>query len=347
MVKSKKMSNIELLRILLFLMVICIHSTSVGLVVENGFTFWNTNYKYAMYMRIFSNCAIMVFVLISGFLLGKKEISLRKYWAKILSPFLLYLPMILFGYYFIIMQHDILQIVDDFFKFGGYFYHLWYIVVLLLFSLFIPYVNKILNAINQKQHFKLSIICIAATSFTFTIKNYFSYDMFSILASDRLALFFCLYIVGAYIGKYGIKLNRYIAILGYLAFVTAIYSYAYKSKLKLVEIPFLNYSDLTCILMAICLFTFFVKLNFSNKFINFIGDKTYGAYIIHVIYLSLLQKHFTLFKYFQINNYFLYDIAYIFIIFTLSILTETARQGVIQLYKSFKQKSNVGVTSGH
>ncbi|OCT11123.1 hypothetical protein A8709_05390 [Paenibacillus pectinilyticus] len=339
--KSRK-SNIELLRIVLFYLVICIHVTSVGLSIQDTYTFWGFNYSYAMFMRIFSNIAVNCFVLITGYLLAQKNVSVKKYLTNIFAPFILYIPM--YGQlYWSQGQHNPIVMIKDFCSGVGHFYHLWYIIVLCFFSFLVPYLNKLINVINRKQHLILTLILIGYASFAASFISITGLGLFQILSGNRIILFTCLYMIGAYLNKYGFKFNKYYAVTLYILIVACITFIAYLNQLKLSDLRIMDYSNIVFILLSILLFIFFIQINIENKIINYIGKLTFGAYIIHVYYITVLQKNLPFVAMLKKPNYFLYDISYILMVFVFSIFTESVRYHLGKFFIRFYLQLNTHI----
>jgi surface polysaccharide O-acyltransferase-like enzyme len=336
-VKTRK-SNIELLRIVLFLMVICIHVTSFGLVIEDTYTFWGFNYSYAMFMRISSNIAVNCFVLTTGYLLAQKDVNVKKYLTNIIAPFILYIPMYIYLYWSL-GQHDLIVLIKDFCSGVGQFYHLWYIIVLCFFSFSIPYLNKLIAVISRKQHIILTIILIGYSSFSVSLNSFTGLGYFQILSGNRLILFTCLYIIGAYFSRYGLNFNKYYAISLYLLIVVSITCFGYMKQYKLTDLRIMDdYSNIIFILLSLLFFMFFLLLNFESKLINHIGQLTFGAYIIHVYYITTLQKYLPLNAMLKKPTYFLYDISFVLLVFAFSILTESVRHHFAKYCYKFLMK---------
>lgn len=328
-------SNIELLRVVLFLMVVSIHVTTVGLVIDNGgMQYGSFPYYYASMMRLFVNPAVIGFVLISGFLMVNKDVDVKKYLKKIGAPFLVYFPILLLFDYTMVqgnVLNKISTVYADLVSVVGVFYHLWFIVVLAALGLLIPYINKLLSYCSKKQHLLLLFLLTFISTVNITSSLFLKKQLLGgFLGSDsRLFLFITIYIIGAYFGRYGMNIKKQIALLIYITIPISIFMYcafnSYASVLKYVELayPFV-------ILQGVCLFLFFVQLEFNSKIINYFGSLVYGSYIIHVFYIAFLQKFLPFTTFFASKYYFLIDLSFILIVVVASFITEIVR---INLYK--------------
>ena len=184
----------------------------------------------------------------------------------------------------------------------------WYVNCYLLTYIFSPYLNILINKINQKQFKKLILVLFVIFSLIGTltigtvIPNY---------AGGRCILaFVLLYFVGAYLRIYPIeesnifmnykeKLKKYIFLLIYIFLSLVIMLFKYASinislygniYFEISEIfKFIAESFLSplVIISAISYFLFFKNMTFSSKVINFIGGTTFGIYLLHEnIYIS-------------------------------------------------------------
>lgn len=322
-------SNIELLRLILFLMVVSIHVTTEGLVAKTGgYIIGSMSWYYASLMRLFVAPAVLGFILISGYLMINKNFDFRKYLGKIIAPFLIYFPLLflfdcstIYGDIFV----KIFLALNHFIYLTGAFYHLWYIVVLIIFAVFIPYINKLFSYCSKKQHGRMILLLLFTSSINSTTLLFADKLLFDGLlgSSSRILLFATLYIVGAYIGKYEIKFKKYIYLLGFMVIPVLTYSYCVlygKSILNYIEL-----SSLFILLQGIFLFLFFIKLELNSKLVNYIGGLVYGGYIVHVLFISFLQRLFPLAAYYNTKYYFLIDWIFILLVVVLSIIAESIR----------------------
>lgn len=333
-------SNIELLRVVLFLMVVSIHVTTYGLVlVTGGYEAESLSWFYASFMRLLVAPAVIGFILITGFLMVNKNFEARKYIKKLSIPFLIYFPVLLLFDYSTIYG-DILSritfVFNDVFSLVGAFYHLWYIVVLIILALFIPYINKLLLYCSKKQHLQLVILLLVISTINSTISLFSTHQFFTGLlgVGSRIFLFIAIYVSGAYFGKHEIKIKKKTSLLGFITIPLFIFLYCvfYSKKTTL---SYAEISSIFIVLQGIFLFLFFIKLEINNKFINNMGGLVYGGYIIHVFFISFLQKFLPFTTFYNDRYYFLIDLFFIFLVVGLSLMTEFIRMRAYVILKPF------------
>jgi peptidoglycan/LPS O-acetylase OafA/YrhL len=130
--------------------------------------------------------------------------------------------------------------------------------------------------------------------------------------------------VGAYFGKYEIKIKKHLLILGYALIPSLIFFYCVLSSQESV-LKYIEYSYLSVVLQGMLLFLFFIKLELKSKIINYLGSLVYGGYIIHVLFISILQKVFPFTTFFNSNYYPIIDLLFIFFVLVASFLMEIIR----------------------
>ena len=327
---NEKKDSIELLRIVLFAMVIVIHVTGVGInTSEMGLIFGEANWNYAIAMRTLSSVAVGTFILITGYFMVEKE-NMKGKIKKLLEPFILYLP--LYCMLNIHIEKNITSGITKTIEYGinlnGNLHHLWYIVVLCMMYLIIPFVNKTLKKCNKIQHGIIAILMLLITILIYYWK------LPPIMFSNRILLFLTLYILGGYIAKHGTIVPKYLSVISFciLIMLTTIKILSIKEvEAQLIMFnQIVEYNSIWTILGTILIFNYFIQLNIKCKLIGFIGSMTYGAYIVHVFYICLLQYFIPFLNYTKSQYYFVYDLVFIFAVFVCSILTEALRKKIFR-----------------
>ena len=174
--------------------------------------------------------------------------------------------------------------------------NVWFVPTYVVFYALHPLFNKIINNINQKQHFRI-LYC-----------SFFFFGLFEILfitafKPGELVYFSIIYFLVAYLKKYkqefmsdrkknlkwlGILSAIFVGLMAINAIIS-LTSNAYKNYPRLdtwlspIFIPFL-----------ICLFNVFNNMKFSNKYINYFASCSLFVYCFHENHLvrSLLRPKF-------------------------------------------------------
>jgi hypothetical protein len=187
------------------------------------------------------------------------------------------------------------------FAFGMY----WYFTAYFCMFFFIPFMNYFINTASKALAGKLVLSIIILFSILPTI---FANDMFKTDGGYSVYWLSMMYIIGAYIKKYGLnsKIKPRISLLGY--FIFNIITWGCKLILDIMSdkgfnTPYssnilVNYTSPTIVGAAIMLLLYCSNINFSNvwrKIISFFAPVSFGVYLIHVeplIWTNLFKGHF-------------------------------------------------------
>lgn len=334
----ERKSNFELLRIILFFMVVIIHVTGVGLGTKT-INFNSFNWHYANILESFSRGAVNGFILITGFFMCNKEINIKSNLKKLILPVLFYLIF----YFYLIFENNknvaetVKSMIITLSNSTGHFHHFWYLQTLVALIFLMPFINRLLSNLSKKEHFSLIIVLFILTIGFTSINTYIREGTFNpLLFTSRVSLFAFLYIIGAYIQLYKSKITKTVALLGYIACssmvagLTYLYNINYLNKTKTYQFITNAYEYDTALVFfaAVSIFIIFAKLDFSSKIINYISKYTYGAYIIHNFYIVFLQRYFSVFAYTNKKYYFILDFCYVILVGISSLLTEGVRQAI-------------------
>lgn len=317
-------SNIELMRILLFVMVVCIHVCSPFL--NSNHIVSDLSWQFTNLIDGFSRVSVNGFVIISCYFLYTRRNTAKSRLKSLLIPLCFYLIPYLFLYIkdssniwaFYYLFKDLL---DN----QTYLYHLWYLQVLLIIHLLADYFNLLIDNLDKAKHKSLIVILLVFSSFIPTICYLVDYQFVDTsLFSSRLTLFITLYFIGAYINKYNLSFNRFKLFISFMiaeiAVVLFTFIYNYKTSpiilalnLRGIELSypfpgfigaFYDFNNIVIILASVTLFLFFRSLDFKSKAINYISKKTYGAYILHIFWINILSEIYYL------NPYVYYGTIY-------------------------------------
>lgn len=296
---------IDLLRIIATFLVIAVHVSGFGLKYTeiNTFNWQCLNFYYSI-----TSCGVPLFVMISGifFLNPSKNISIKKIYSKyilrIVIAFIFWSAFYAFGnnIHFIINK-DLSGFLYSFFKafIVGHF-HLWFLYMMIGIYIIVPFLKVIAKSKELCEYFiLLSFLFVSIIPFIQKIP----FLNFTIAVTDKMNLNFVLGFVGYYIAGYYFttyeikkKIKIIIYIMAIISWLLSIFATSYISIINNKHDMEL-YSNLNAntILVSIALFIFFKdhfrKLNFTQKqsqlIIN-ISKYTFGIYLIHVFYVSIL-----------------------------------------------------------
>lgn len=292
--KTKRNSNVELLRIFSMILIVLGHTF--------GTRFEGTNQPTTVFLEyvVFASWAILgvdLFVIISAWFLCEQKFKTSRI-VSVLFEALCYILAFDIAYAVIILYKTrsvpfaIRQAV--LFLFDGVFsqYH-WFVGAYIIMCFASPLINRLIQAIDRQLLKVIIIIGTAAVIYqNFTGAGYYSFFADS-------ANFIYIYLLVGYIKKYGFEFKKPLflsiiitagMIIGNIAlrFIKNddISHYAY----KLIEVTVANtkrYSPLI-ILLALCIFMFVIRIKERHSnFVNLVAGTTFGIYLFHETYIPV------------------------------------------------------------
>lgn len=350
-------SNFELMRIISMFFIVIYHM----LVVSGGQLINHTSGFTQMFCELLSLMIIVhvnSFVLISGYFQYNRKTSFKKVSNLI--------GMALFYSIIIALIFDITGLTNiDFLGFVKVFSplefpNLWFLVMYIALYLLAPYINILIEKLNQKEHRKLLILSFVMFSVipTITYQNTFRNDGFTLIH------FIFLYILGAYLKKYPIsenihfknysrkkKLVIFSSLFIFFGIVNYLFFFFSKSVLEMHPGTFITYvcnaikdtsylySNPLVVIGSVCYFLIFENFNFKSKIINYISNSVFAIYIItenpYILYrlyywIGINTKKGIIFEGFDIViKMFIWSL----IIFVACITIECIRKEIIKLIK--------------
>ena len=278
-------SNLELFRIITMLVIVAHHY-----VVNSGVSGTISDQGILSFNRIFlllfgwgGKTGINCFVLITGYFMCKSKTSARKFLKLILwmefYKVIFYLIFTLTGYQAFSIKtiiYSLLPITSVSNDFGSAY---------LVFYLFIPFLNILVQAMDKKKHLTLVALCVSVYTIFATLR-------FSV-AFNYVTWFCVIYLIGSYIRMYperwfdNNKIWGAATVLSLLASWSSVIGMALltlklKGEIKQVYFFVADSNKAFALLTAVCAFMFFknLKINY-NKFINAFAASAFGVLLIH------------------------------------------------------------------
>lgn len=273
---EKRQQNFELLRIIAMFMIVVSHVIT-HYVMKADMEISGVNDFLLSLLRAVIYVCVNVYIIITGyFSVNSKQLKIKKIMNVALLPGFISAILLMVLMVFGVIDFDVWRIVGKLFATlrGEY----WFISTYFALSLFIPFLNKIIHTISQKefQHF-LFLLTSVGIIWPFFVD---SGEFISFNSGFSLIFFFLLYFVGAYIRLYGaffkdFTRNQYL--IGYLmlALVTGILQFA------LPEIDFLNYNGPFEFTMSYFIFMYIKNVKVNSVKINTIATYTLSVYLVH------------------------------------------------------------------
>lgn len=283
---EKRSSNIELFRILSMLMIVA-HHYVVNSGLMNCIDAQSTLRFQDYFLLLFGwggKTGINCFVLITGYFMCTSEITKNKF-LKLLGERYFYAVAIwclfFFTGYEAFSVKEFLKMIFPFFTVADNFTSCF-----LLFYLLIPFLNKLIHALTEKEHFMLMAWCIGIYVFlpSFAKAN---------VVFNYVTWFSILYVIASYIRLYPKDWFSSTKITGFLAGASLLLSWMSVIVLAIVsrfigkEIGICYYfvadsNKVLALITGVSAFLFFKNLKIGySKAINTIAASTFGVLLIH------------------------------------------------------------------
>ena len=277
--KVERQSNIELLRMLCMLFIVCHHMIVHALPSNPEFGIAMGAEWYGLQLL---NCmcyvAVNVFILISGYFgIHIKFRSFIRFY-------------IMLAFYGCVLYHLHLYLIDSHINRWSIYNTLfpisnspglWFVKSYFVLYLLSPILNAAANALTKRQY-QISILL-----FTVVILYYGFYrEMEFAGAGYSLSNFVFLYFIGGYLKRYvpntpKLRISSLsVYFLGSIL-LWCLTIYAENSDISSVWLSTVQYNHPLLVVSSIAFFLFFTTLHFSSKAINFIAPYSLAVYILH------------------------------------------------------------------
>lgn len=319
--KTKRQSNLELLRIISTICIIIFHGEglmcfSAQKLDFNSFMLESFNYL--------GELGVNIFVIISGYFMLNKKISIKKIISIVLTV----------NFYFIIESyigcnlhllpptHSAGEFIKQY-MFPVTLGRFWFITTYLYLYIFSPFINQFLNSLSKEMFKKYLLVSLVFLSVIPSLFGLLYGSSLIINPYSNLIWFILLYSVGAYIRKFDISFLD----TRKKSLIVLITSWT----LLLLNIPIIFYlknffvslgtercsygcnpNSLLLTISSIALFQIFVKTKINNnKVINTFATTTLGVYISTSIVLDRFIWQYL----FNIIQYAYYPLGFLGVIF--------------------------------
>lgn len=300
--KTKRQSNVELLRSILMFMVIILHYNNAEM--GGGFAYATGSSLYFLQLaETLAVCAVNCFVLISAYFLSQtSRRSLRK-------P--VHLLCMVIGY----------QLLSYFLKIclAGEAFQMkillacfipanWFVILFCVLYLISAYINPLFEALTKKQLEHCILLCLLFFVVYPTVlegglsvltgstewPGMGTVTMSGSAGGYTIVNFVLLYLIGGYLHKYPIQISQIQCVLIFLVatlcdFIMGRFSSTYTS-----------YCNLFVVIQAITLFLVFLRWDMKYyPIVNFISKSAFGIYLLHTSSFMIVN----FWGYFQIPRY--------------------------------------------
>lgn len=331
--------GLDLLRILSMMGIVALHLFGIGGIIENVDVMSYKNF-IVLFIYIILYFSVDIFGILSGYLnYKKKEIKYSRIIELIFITILYSVLISVILWVFNLYDFRTLPRIE---KINSLFPVLinryWYITCYVFVFFMMPYLNHLIETLSQKKLKNLLLVGFILLSIIPNI--FFQVDFFRTNAGySAIWLVYC-YIVGGYLGKYGlsekIKKNRIWLLLGCIlgAYVLnlAIRIGTYKIYGTVLHstwfIDYVSPFNLIASGLIVSLFSDIKKK--SNKFVILVSSSAFAVYIIHSHYIIYDHALNGILRFTLTHNIFY--ILGMFIVYLLGIYVACSLIEIIRIY---------------
>lgn len=345
---KKRVLGLDIIRALAVFLVIYIHYFSYN----NFFYIKMTGSAMflANFIRWFTYSCVPLFMILTGYLMRKKEVS-KEYYKGIFRVVTMYLisSVIISIYLYLSKTSDqnIFSYIMNIFSFS---YYGWYIEMYIGLYLVIPFLNILYNNIPKKSHKQLLIIILLSViSLSPMFNNIKVGEKFLTFMIDYWYISYPLiyYFIGAYINEYKPKINTYVnlGIIFFLLYLESLTTYFYYYGKNYDSSIFFGYGALPTIIISTLMFILLYDKNIKNKLISSlihsVAKVSLSIYLLSYIFdrffYRLLQQKYGPFM--NGTNLLKYMVPMVIIIFISSYILALIVEGIVNYIKiKFKNK---------
>lgn len=281
---KKRESNLELFRIITMLLIVAHHYVvNSGLTAADGPIYANPMSGRSLFLLLFGawgKIGINCFVMITGYFMCKSQITAKKF-AKLVCEWLLYKYIIysvflISGYQAFSLKSFVLTIIPITRIDTGF------TSCFVIFWLFIPFLNLLIQKMNERQHIRLILLGSFLYIILGTVRQ---------VTMNYVSWFIVLYFISSYLRIYPKKCFSNTKLWGILTF-----GFVMISAISVVACIWLGtkinrnmaYGFVTdsntflAVAVGISAFMFFKNINIKyNRFINTVAASTFGVLCIH------------------------------------------------------------------
>lgn len=279
--------GIDLIRFIAIIFVITIHCC------DKYFQNYTSNYwLLGNIFKSISRSGVELFILISGYLLLKKNIYMPSFYLhrlhRILVPFIFF--SIIYYLHSDLEFYSVYNFINKFMH-GNIYYHLWFLYPMIGLYICLPYIQKMLFALNNREiKFFLIIFLLMYGCYPVIHSILFKY-------TSSFTQSFGLFLFGQFSGFaiFGYLLRNIIVnkLLLFVLYITATILYIAETTWvsNKITAPFEDPHNIFVSLQAFSIFIFCKNYNFIKfKIVSEISKYSFGIYLIHMLILPYCLK---------------------------------------------------------
>lgn len=339
-IKKPRELGIEILRILAMFFIVCQHFLNHGGFLRNA----DGNKIFLNLINVLFAPSVNVFVLISGYFSAnstkfraQKTLSL---WLQVFFYSLFCIPIaMLLG-----VEVERKYVTDSFFPVINNKY--WFFTTYFIMTFITPLLAKIVACMTKREHLTtvLGIFIVGYVSSRFKMG-----DVFSLNGGYGGFWFIMLFLVGAYLKKYPLKIKKVVVLCVYITtvFLQMLFKYKFNDTSKLIiKLVYgsTGYIQPLTLLASTCLLLLFLGIKndgrWLDKVITYLSGCTFSVYLFHEepLIRSVLYTLFQTQKYWANSVSALIVLAFSVITFMIGVVIESLRKALFFLFKKVLKK---------
>lgn len=308
LLRNKKL---DIIRIIAAIAVVFIHVSASRL---NASDINGADFVFSYLYDSMSRFGVPFFFMISGvlFLDDKRNIELKKLWLhnvmRIIVIYFLWSALFTLPNYF--AQNGWNGVGDMILVFSQSSYHLWFLPVIALIYVLVPFLRTWIKNASQKELELFLVLFVIFNIVVTTIKNInLSYSLSQILkmfSFDYFPIHLCCFILGYYLYTYrvGYFKNAFLLLIIFLSYtINVMYGVIKSRSVGTIVLGLFEYDNITTFVAVCALFLLLLQLcpakysdTFTDKIIAELSSDSLGVYLVHLFFVGKLTAYGSVFN---------------------------------------------------
>ena len=254
-------------------------------------------------IRAFFIICVPMFIMLTGYLVNRKEIS-KKYYKGIIKTLIIYIICSII--YTIFMKNytnddtNIVLFLIKLLAYQGTDYS-WYIEMYIGLFLIVPFLNILINNFESKKEYQILLVTIILLMGLPSVVNSFDLKILPDWWMGVYPLFY--YFLGAYLNRYTIKLNTKVNIVLIVAvtILSGTFNFYKSYGQQYIWESWNGYSSIFVMVESFLVFNLLLKIKFRkdskirSSILKLLSDACLGAYLISCIYDKVIYDKLKLY----------------------------------------------------
>lgn len=306
---TSKKQWLDSLRAMAMLGVIVIHVSSplVNMTFGRNMSFWWIGNITDSAVRF----AVPLFLMLSGATLLGKEYKLvdfyKRRFTRVLIPFLFWI-IVYWVYRWFMLEpklqphglSDILQWASGLFLKEGISKHFWYVYMIVIIYLFIPFLG---NGLRKLSNPAILVIILGWVILTFVCKstplNMYNWSGDYVSKFSGYFLYTGYLVLGYYLSRLSVITTKirftFIAVFILTILISSGSTYIFSRSAHRLDLSMYSYLTTNTIIQSCAIFLFIKDSSVNNKYFSLfqhtISDYSYGIYLVHIMVIGIFFRY--------------------------------------------------------